>query len=358
MTLRRTFLLLALALPLTACLQDKADPAAPRLQAVEARDESGTLTAVTLLDRDDGGHLVRVRHYVGAGADDTWRTDDDELQTWSRCRVVQAAPALLDPLLELTGHAWLGGRFLVRSCAIEERASLVSDTTFNFAGADGRWFTDDDGHMGTLLLERTATGNRLTLTPPPAVPCDINCEGLSNIVYDPYAGLETVTTASYGQEGGTRLLQRGDASYRYTFDTQGRLLQKTVMAAPGGLPASGNVSIDLFLLGAAQMWDRFEYREDGTVLASRTVLFASDAFGALQASTTGALWLALMGYTESPVEIDGQTYYEVTPERYRLVEAEGRLQRLERLNGPGDDGSWGTADDGRGPRLEYRYATP
>lgn len=348
-------------LPLAGCQQDGATPSEapfPRLQAVEAREADGMLTAVTLLDRDARGNLVRVRHYVGAGEDGTWRTDDDALQSWSRCQVTRGAPSLLDPLLELKDQPWLSGRFQVRSCALEEQASRIQEQGFSHAGPDGRWFTGDDLTDGSLLLERTTDGHRRTFTPPPAAPCGLNCEGLNNIIYDPYAGLEMVNNATYGQEGGVRLLQMGNTTFRYEFDVQGRLRQKTTLAAPGAMPESGNAVLDLFLLGMTQTWDRFEYQDDGSVLVSHVALFHEEVFASIQASPTGQILLAILGYTETPLEIDGETYYQVTSDRYRLVADAGRVQQLALLAGPGADARWGSADDELGSRLVYLYDTP
>lgn len=349
---------LLLSLALAGCGSDGGEKPGAALQSLETEDAAGNTTSVTLLDRNGEGRLTRVRHYISPGSDGLWRTNDDELASYSTCRQSRSGDLLLDPLLELEGAAWLSERFEARSCALDEQASAISSQTFTNAGVDGRWFTADDAAAPPITLRRTATGHRRTVDVPPLQPCDLNCEGLGNVVYNPYAGLTMETLAMYetGTQPDSRRLQFPASAFRYDFDSSHTLQRKT-LETPQALPTSdaSNIVLDLFASGAHSVYEKYEAQSDGSRLASHTVLIHADVFDGIVASPTGQILLAVLGFNGESVEIDGQPFREITARRFRMIEQDGRLQELIQLAQAGDDGIWGSADDEVARRQRYFY---
>lgn len=350
---------LLLSLALAGCGGDGGEKPGAALRSLETEDAAGNITSVTLLDRNGDGKLTRVRHYISPGSDGLWRTADDELASYSACTQSRSGDLLLDPLLELEGAAWLSERFEVRNCALDEQASAISNQTFSNAGIDGLWFTADDGAAPPLTLRRTATGHRRTVDVPPLQPCDINCEGLDNVVYNPYAGMTVETLATYetSTQPDSRRLQFPATAFRYDFDSSHTLQRKT-LETPQALSASGesNIVLDLFMLGLHSVYEKYEAQSDGSRLASYTMVVNADVFDGIAASATGQILLAVLGFNGESVEIDGQPFRELTAGRFRMIEQNGRLQELIQLAQAGDDGIWGSADDAVARRQRYFYA--
>jgi hypothetical protein len=336
------FILLTLPLLLAGCNEGGASSPGTGLRAIETRNPDNSLASLTVLDRDSADNLVRVRHYTAPGSDGTWRSGDDELASYSLCTQTYTGDLLYDPLLELEGHAWTQERFTVRNCALDARASIISSQTFTDRGGDGHWFTADDIAQPLVLLERTATGHRRTVTGIAPAPCPVNCTGLTNIVYNPYAGIAPASTESTYVDGGlTGELRLPLSTLRYEFDGNHALLRKTLES-----PTQP---------GVHSVYERFDALPDGSRLVRQIKIVDSVLIYSMSGSPTGQILLAILGLSGPTVVIDGTPYSQVTSAHFRSIEQDGRPLELIQLVAAGSDGRWGTADDVTGLRQRYVY---
>ncbi|MGH8492063.1 MAG: hypothetical protein ACRERR_02985 [Moraxellaceae bacterium] len=335
---------------LVACGSD--GPKTEQLQSITVTDANGRVTARTTLDYE-AGKLVRVRaEGMTAGADNQSDTEDDVLGLVAAadCQIESGSNSLHDSYAEAHGISPVSIFFSAfQDCALPGLSASSIKSKSHLGGPDGKLLTADDTVGIELTLARTATGSSYTSPVLADTSCDVNCSGLDNIVYNPYAGLNV------GSDGIYRI------DTLYTTDSRSRLQSyantqaKTIYTRNAdGLVLSREFLLPGELDFIPTLLEEYE-SSAGKIHVTNSQLMSSAQYDSLAGSPIGQIMLTILGIGSPFVASDGLTYYRHQTRHYLLQKTGERLDSITQLVSTGVDEQWNTSDDETGKKVTLKY---
>lgn len=349
---------IAVALALSGCGGDgKASSSTPnQLQSVTYVAENGDVQATVKADYQNG-QLVRLRKYIAPGEDNRWDTADDVLGSYISCDITLTGSPLFDAYFE-SGNDFGN----IQNCGLPQlsgKASAIRSIPYTGPGPDSLWFTSDDIPDWKSSLVRNSLGSSLSLESVNVNAMVKPADGLVIIIgQGPDTPIDTppgipplprqnvytstsgghVSTISRGIPfAGTGSAQNNPEAI-INYDDSGHV---TRLHLKHSLSANPPALLSYTALENQQM----ETAANGGTLVSRQLLMPRDYFD------NSPYW---QGHYPGPlVMVDGVSYAELTDHLH--ISGKDRPESITALSHAGDDGLWGTADDGAGERIVLTY---